>query len=474
LHVSPRANALFGAAACFVMFTAEASERQWYTLSVDGERVGYAYREQRVEKGERVDSLVTHVEVTQLRQRTRIESRTDVFRSESGAPLRVRVESNASVDRNGWRGTLNTDTQQIEVAIDGVSGSRRYALPAALVLPDRLSESLATIWSGSKAELDFPYLMPSAAKPVMVHAERVTESQTGDGLIPIRVTHGGSMQGAAEMLWVDARGELRKRQEQFYGTPMLWQRCEQTCDAPVERPFDLMARLVVQSPFRIPSTARNATIRYVISRTDGVATKLPETGEQSVLADGPRAIVTICETCGTTESGSAQDRERYLRPNAWVQSDYSGVIGFARRYSGAGSADQIMRQLVEGVREYMTGAVDYVGYASAREALRTKAGDCTEFAVLLAAAARARGIPARVVSGLVYTDRFSGKKDVFSPHTWVQAWTGARWTSYDAGLGEFDATHIALAVGTGDPREHAVSDSANPWRIERVGLVRTR
>src|SRR6185295_15628929 len=76
----------------------------------------------------------------------------------------------------------------------------------------------------------------------------------------------------------------------------------------------------------------------------------------------------------------------------------AGVIGFARRHSGAGSTDQIMRQLVDGVREYMTGDVDYVGYASAREALRTRAGDCTEFAVLLAAAARSRGIPARVVT----------------------------------------------------------------------------
>jgi len=94
--------------------------------------------------------------------------------------------------------------------------------------------------------------------------------------------------------------------------------------------------------------------------------------------------------------------------------------------------------------------------------------------VLLAASARSRGIPARVVSGLVYTDRFSGKKEVFSPHTWVQAWTGKRWTSYDAGLGEFDATHIALAVGTGDPRETAPrSDALNPWRIERIGLVRS-
>jgi hypothetical protein len=456
------------------MFTANAAERQWYTLSVDGERVGYAYREQRIDNGEHVDSLVTRIEVTQLRQRSHVDSRTDVFRNDAGVPLRVRVESNASIDRNGWRATFDAATQQIEVAIDGIAGTRTYPASTSLVLPDRLSEPLTPLWRGTKADLEFPYLMPAAARPVMARAERISKLQPSEALVPIRMTTGGSDQSVAETLWVEADGAVRKRQQQFYGTPLIWERCEQKCDTWVEHPFDLMARLVVSSPFRIPDSAHNGPLRYVISRSDGLATQLPDTGEQSVAPDGPRAIVTICDTCGTTESATESDRQRYLQPNAWVQSDYPGVIGFARHYSGAGSADQIMRQLVDGVREYMTGAVDYLGYASAREALRTRAGDCTEFAVLLAAAARSRGIPARVVSGLVYTDRFSGKKEVFSPHTWVQAWTGKRWTSYDAGLGEFDATHIALAVGTGDPRETAPrSDALNPWRIERIGLVRT-
>jgi len=454
------------------MFTASAAERQWYGLSVDGERVGYAYREQRVEKGERIDSLVTRVEITQLRQRSQLVSRLEVARSESGAPLRVRVESNAAIDRNGWRGVFDAPAQRIDVTIDGVAGARRYDTPASLVLPDRLSESLAPLWRGTQSALDFPYLMPAAARPVMVRAERLQASQQDDTLIPIRISAGGE-QGLTETVWVDANGRVRKREQRFYGTRLVWDVCEHRCDASVEHPFDLMARLVVSSPFRIPGSAHDGPIRYVISRSDGVAARLPDTGEQSVAFEGERAIVTICDACGTTESATEADRQRYLQPNAWVQSDYAGVIGFARRYSGAGSADQIMRQLVDGVREYMTGAVDYLGYASAREALRTRAGDCTEFAVLLAAAARARGIPARVVTGLVYTDRFSGKKDVFSPHTWVQAWTGKRWVSYDAGLGEFDATHIALAVGNGDPRDTAPrSDSLNPWRIERVGLVR--
>ena len=132
-----------------------------------------------------------------------------------------------------------------------------------------------------------------------------------------------------------------------------------------------------------------------------------------------------------------------------------------------------MDNLVSAVERHMTGPVNYLGMGSASVALRTRSGDCTEFAVLLAALARAKGIPTRVAYGLVYADRFSGKKDVFSPHAWVQVWTGTRWQSYDAGIGQFDATHIALSVGDGDPRDvQATFTTPADLKIDKLGRVR--
>jgi hypothetical protein len=52
---------------------------------------------------------------------------------------------------------------------------------------------------------------------------------------------------------------------------------------------------------------------------------------------------------------------------------------------------------------------------------------------------------------MVYADRYAGTSHVFLPHQWVQAWIEGRWESYDAALRRFDATHIALASGDGDP-----------------------
>jgi transglutaminase-like putative cysteine protease len=105
------------------------------------------------------------------------------------------------------------------------------------------------------------------------------------------------------------------------------------------------------------------------------------------------------------------------------------------------------------VHEYIDGKGLDVGFATASEVARQRQGDCTEHGVLLAAMLRADGIPARVAGGLVYIDRFEGRRGIFGYHMWAQALLetadGPAWTDLDGALSETaasDATHIALAV----------------------------
>ena len=180
----------------------------------------------------------------------------------------------------------------------------------------------------------------------------------------------------------------------------------------------------------------------------------------------------MCRDCGREAAPDAERLRRYLAPTPWLQSDDASIAGFARA-AGGGSVDARMRRLVAAVQARLSGPVVYRGYYSAREAWRRREGDCTEYALLLAAAARARGIPARVVAGLAYGSRFVGQAHAFGPHMWVQAWTGERWVSYDAGLGEFDAGHLALAVGDGSPDSlRGTMQAIAGLRIEdAVGLI---
>jgi transglutaminase-like putative cysteine protease len=222
-------------------------------------------------------------------------------------------------------------------------------------------------------------------------------------------------------------------------------------DAPSSYEVEQSIRaLLVSSPYRISDQARAGKIRYTIALGTGPAWTFPETSEQHVEQKGDQVELTICATCGRESGSTVADRKRYLEPNAWVQSRDRRIIAFARAAPGA-SIETRMNALVLAIQRHMTGAIDFREYQTATQALASRGGDCTEFAVLLAAAARARGIPARVVAGISYASHFLGEKHAFSPHMWVQVWNGERWASYDAALGHFDAGHIAIAIGDGSP-----------------------
>ena len=86
-----------------------------------------------------------------------------------------------------------------------------------------------------------------------------------------------------------------------------------------------------------------------------------------------------------------------------------------------------------------------MGFATAAETARQKAGDCTEHAVLAAALSRAAGMPSRVVCGLACGGPASGDtQQKFYFHMWTEVFVG-EWFPLDAALGAHDATHIAIA-----------------------------
>lgn len=213
----------------------------------------------------------------------------------------------------------------------------------------------------------------------------------------------------------------------------------------------LLRSMLVASPYRISERAMRGTIRYRVEFDDDTRWEWPETGEQHVAQDGDAIALTICADCGEEAVPSRKALQNMLEPNDWVQSGDFRIRDFARDARGS-SVDARMRSLAALVRQHMDGAIDFNRYDTATRAFESRSGDCTEFAVLLAAAARSRGIPTRVVAGLSYASRFLGRKHAFSPHMWVQAWDGTRWVSYDAALDRFDATHIAIAIGDGTPQ----------------------
>jgi len=105
------------------------------------------------------------------------------------------------------------------------------------------------------------------------------------------------------------------------------------------------------------------------------------------------------------------------------------------------------RKLCRFVSEYVITKDLSVAFASAGQVARSKQGDCSEHAVLLAALGRIVNIPTRAVIGLAYSPKID-PYGAFVYHMWTQFLINGRWMDFDPALGQVepDNTHIALAI----------------------------
>lgn len=180
--------------------------------------------------------------------------------------------------------------------------------------------------------------------------------------------------------------------------------------------------------------------------------KIGNTGKGVFFLDGDRqtfhnGIVTIRkETIPASPNRGEIDRDSpFLKPATMIQSDHPLIFAKVKEIvsendSDAEKAGKIVNWIYKNVRKRPVLSVP-----NALDTLRNRVGDCNEHAVLLAAMARAAGIPADVESGLVY---LGGR---FYYHAWNALYIGG-WVTADAVLGQMpaDVTHIRFLRGTAE------------------------
>ncbi len=135
----------------------------------------------------------------------------------------------------------------------------------------------------------------------------------------------------------------------------------------------------------------------------------------------------------------------WIKATQFVQSDNPKVIAKAKEIIGDETdALEISRLLCDWVHDNMRSTFS-ARLTNAIEVLEHLEGDCTEHSILFIALARASGLPAREVAGLVYV---SGSAPGFYFHQWAKVWVG-KWIDVDPTFDQplADVTHIKLAEG---------------------------
>lgn len=220
-----------------------------------------------------------------------------------------------------------------------------------------------------------------------------------------------------------------------------------------------MSGLSVVVPDRpIKKVHRQKKIVYELRYESGDAEVVPiSTAMQSAESLGKgKARVTVDLDAKPQADEDDRPTDAHLANSIMIDHEDALVRKLAKQAVAKLKADAGAQAVAKACKRYVSahlnGSSLSVGDGSASQAARTREGDCTEMAVLLAALLRAHDIPSRCVNGLVYSeDDFAGQEDVFVYHMWTQAWIadehgGGTWLNLDSAMWRFSAGHIALGV----------------------------
>jgi hypothetical protein len=201
---------------------------------------------------------------------------------------------------------------------------------------------------------------------------------------------------------------------------------------------------------KIPDPERIRRAVYLLQFLPGATPEIYEDEGQKTLGTLGRALRLQVESLPDpgpfpmSRVSAPDGEEGYLQPTQYMQSDDPAIREAAlKAVGGEGDAWKRCKLLERWVHDFVDEKSLGVGFASAKEVLETREGDCSEHAVLLAAACRAAGIPARAAEGLIYAESIGG----FGYHMWTEVYLDG-WRDLDATRpgAAADATHIQLGA----------------------------
>jgi hypothetical protein len=135
----------------------------------------------------------------------------------------------------------------------------------------------------------------------------------------------------------------------------------------------------------------------------------------------------------------------HIKPTQFIQSDHPKLLAKAKEIVGdekdaLAVSTTLCGWVYRNVRNIYSARL-----SNALEVLEHLEGDCTEHSVLFIGLARAAGLPAREVAGLIY---IPGNPGGFYFHQWATVWVG-RWIDVDPTFNQpqADVTHIKLVEG---------------------------
>jgi hypothetical protein len=467
---------------------AESDDTEYFAVFMEGKKIGHAIQSRAVSGNKVTTSEDVSITISRGGISMTVEMKETSIETTSGEPLAF--ESTQKLGAMVMKMTGRVDKQgnvTLTTSSMGTEQKRTLQWPQGAVMAEGLR--LMTLKKGLKEGTQYSVKIFSPGIMQAVDTKiRIGPEQNVDLLgrvVPLReVTTTLTMPGAGDIVstgYVDRELRMQKSIMPIAGMQVEMVACAREFALGKNDVLELIDRMFLKSPEPLRNLASTKSITYLMSPVnEGANFTIPSNDNQKArrLNNGKVILkvepVTASKGVKFPYKGKDAAILEALEPTRFLQSDNEQVIALARRAVGrTKDAAEAAGKIEAFVANYIEHRSLSVGYASAAEVIVSKQGDCSEFAVLTAAMCRAVGIPAQVVAGVAYVDDFLGNRG-FGGHAWTQAYIGGKWIGLDAsfkgaGRGGYDAGHIALAAGNGEPGDlFNLAPTLGQFKIDKV------
>ncbi len=424
---------------------AKTDRETWMNIFQQGEKIGYAHRQfYKTVEGYRIfESVSMQINIMGMLQDIRFKTEGNFHHDLTLSSFDFALQS--SLFRFKARGFLKG---KILTLITGKPGSeQKIALPiekepylSVGILEALIHEDLRPGDSRTFHVFDPTTVTQRPVKVVVLSEETIPIMGRQEKAKKVSV----EFMGVPQFAWIGKDGTVLKEEGS------LGIRLEQVTKDEALNKMALSQSADLAEIVSIPANK----ILHDVSQLKELKIKIDGIKDREIFLNGGRQslkdnILTIRKEPGSNLPSSIkrekmfEDGKTYLESTPFIQSDHPEIQAKVKETISPDDpavvkANKLVRWVKENIQKKPVLSVP-----NALETLQHRVGDCNEHAVLLAALARASGIPAQVEAGLVY------QRGRFYYHAWNVLYLGT-WITADSVMGQLpaDVTHIRFVRGT--------------------------
>jgi len=460
-------------------------ETEYAAVFMAGKKVGYAKRIRAVAGGKVTSTEISSISLSRSGVSLTMRTRESYVETVEGKPLSFSLLQDLGLAQQKITGSVDAaGTITVTTSAGGEPRTRTIPWPDGALMPEGLRrlEKQKGLAKGTryKTRLFSPVFLQALDMEVNVGAtQEVDLLGRVVRLTEVKVVMSTPTGKLEAVNYVDRQHKTLKTITTVAGMKMEIISCSKQFALSPNDTLEFFERVMLSSPRPLRGLRRARAVTYHLAPKGEAVLTFLSSDNQSVRHLDGEVVVTVRPVAAPKNvpfpyKGTEKVSLEALKSTRFIQSDDAKVRALARQATrGAADAVEAARRIESFVRSYIKTKNLSVGYASAAEVAASRKGDCTEHAVLAAAMCRSVGIPAQVVSGVVYVERFGNKKDIFAPHAWTRVRLAGKWVALDSAMRGYDAGHIAMVAGDGDLDEFfgTISTMGN-FRVTKVEVER--